>query len=76
VNRTQKVALAVLVLLAVLVGWLATRTRKPPWIPPDADHVGVALSECASCHGPDGVYFRGRNHPLGSDCTRCHAVRR
>jgi len=74
VNRTQKIALAVLIVVAVLIGWLASRTRQPPFLPQDVDHTTASLAACESCHGPDGVYFRGKNHPLGRDCTRCHGT--
>lgn len=71
-NRTQKVALAVLALVGALVLGLSLRNRQPPFVPQDDLHVGVPLAECDTCHGPDGDAFRGRNHPLGNDCTRCH----
>jgi hypothetical protein len=71
-SRTQKIAIAALAVFCVLVAWLALRNRQPPFVPNDEDHVGVPVAGCETCHGPDGVYFRGRNHPLGNDCTRCH----
>ena len=32
----------------------------------------IELERCADCHGPEGEYPRGKKHPLGADCTRCH----
>ena len=73
-NRTQKIALSALALVGVFVLWLAMHNRRPPFIPPDTDHLGATLPECAACHDPDGVFFRGKNHPVGTDCARCHAL--
>ena len=75
-NRTQKIALTALAALGVLVLWLAMRNPRPPFTPTDPEHTGATLDECAACHDFDGVYFRGKNHPVGTDCTRCHAPER
>jgi hypothetical protein len=73
VKRTQILALGALAGLALLVLVLALRNPQPPVLPADADHLGVLdMEDCAGCHGPDGVLPRGKEHPLGADCTRCH----
>jgi hypothetical protein len=75
-KRTQLILLAVLALIAGLVAVLATRSRQPPFLPQDSEHRGfVDLRGCVECHGPDGALPRGRNHPIGEDCTRCHGMR-
>ena len=75
-SRRQIVLLAVLLLVALAVGWLALRTRQPPLLPTDAAHVEAAdAPACLECHGPGGPSPRGPNHPLGDDCRRCHGTR-
>jgi hypothetical protein len=77
VRRKKIVLLAMLAILAAFVGWLAWRTRQPPLLPRDAVHADAGASErCLTCHGPDGVLPRSKNHPPGDDCFRCHGVSR
>jgi hypothetical protein len=77
VRRKQAVLLAMLALLAAFVGWLALRTRQPPLLPKDDVHAGAGAADgCLTCHGPDGVLPRSKNHPQGNDCFRCHGVKR
>jgi hypothetical protein len=65
-----------LALLAALVGWIAYRNRQPPMLPRDAVHALEGVPDrCLTCHGPDGVLPRSKNHPPGNDCGRCHGVR-
>lgn len=72
-NRTQIVLLTLLALLGGFIAWLAIRNRQPPFVPSDADHAGMFILEnCQACHDPDGDAPRGRNHPVGTDCLRCH----
>ena len=75
-GRAQKLFLLGLLLLAVLIGILAWKNRQPPFLPDDAEHRGfVSAEDCLTCHSAEGVYPRGRNHPMGFDCTRCHGTR-
>ena len=71
----QIVSIVALVTLAALVIFLAMRGRQPPMLPVDADHVRfVSSGACLSCHGPEGISPQPKNHPLGSDCMRCHGM--
>lgn len=75
-TRAQRLLLAILVAAALFVAALALRTRKPPFLPSDAEHVGWTSGEaCLTCHGPDGPVPQTKKHPLGIDCLRCHASR-
>jgi hypothetical protein len=57
----------------VLVLVLSLRNRQAPTVPDDPDHDRArGTAACLDCHGPDGVMPRGRNHPNGFDCFRCH----
>lgn len=72
----QVVLLAILVLVAALVGWLALRTRQPPLLPRDMAHASfVGAERCLTCHGPAGSHPQSRNHPLGRECLRCHGFK-
>ena len=72
-SKGQILALSAIAALAVLVAVLALRNRQPPLLPVDEDHRGFAGAEaCLVCHGPDGGHYKGDNHPIGDDCTRCH----
>ena len=63
--------LAVIVVGGIL-GLLATR-RPPPAIPRDAAHRGVrGEAGCLECHGVDGAFPQGKNHPLTQRCFQCH----
>lgn len=72
-NRTQIVLIVALLLIAGLILLLVFRNPPIPFLPDDADHVGVAEFECTECHDAESVYPRGQNHPVGLDCFRCHA---
>ncbi len=75
-GRGQKVFLIGLVLLAALIGILVWRNRQPPMLPENENHAGITSGErCLVCHGPEDELTRGRNHPLGFDCARCHGTR-
>ena len=72
--RSAQIA-AVLAILALAAGaiYLGLRGRQPPLLPGDAQHGQFLGAEvCLSCHGPQGIHPRGKNHPLGADYTRCH----
>ena len=71
-GRSQKILLIVLALVACAVVYVALRNRQPPILPPDADHAVLDIPKCLDCHNPAGKYPRGRNHPVGDDCFRCH----
>lgn len=74
-GRGQKLFLVGLLLLAALLALLIWRNRQPPFLPQDADHrQAVNSGDCLACHGEDGGYPRGENHPLGFDCARCHGT--
>lgn len=74
VQRTQVIAVLVLLVVALLVGTLVCRGRQAPFLPVDADHARfVGHGPCDECHGPDAGAPRGENHPIGNDCMRCHA---
>ena len=73
-GRRRWILLALLAATAALVAVLATRTRKPPFLPADPAHAEfTSVSACLVCHGPDGAAPRSKEHPLGNDCLRCHA---
>jgi hypothetical protein len=74
-KRSQIIALAALLAVAALVAVLALRNPQPPLLPADEEHAGTRNENCLECHGPEGMYPRSRNHPLGSDCARCHGRR-
>jgi hypothetical protein len=72
-KRPQLVWLALLAALGATVAYLAARNPQPPILPADLDHEAFISAEaCHTCHGPDGDLPKGTNHPLGSDCLRCH----
>jgi len=74
-KRVQIVSILAIVVLAALVVFLAVRGRQPPVLPVDADHGRfVSTGACLSCHGPEGASPQSKNHPLGSDCMRCHGT--
>ena len=71
----QIVSIFALVTLAALVILLVVRGRQPPLLPADADHARfVSSGTCLSCHGPEGTSPQPKNHPLGTDCMRCHGM--
>lgn len=75
VSARQRVLLAILVVVAAGIGWLALRTRQPPMLPADAAHsLAPDVPACLTCHGSGGPSPRGVNHPLGEDCGRCHGA--
>ena len=74
-SRSQKISFLALALLALLVAVLVLRNRGAPRLPRDADHVGFSgVAGCLDCHGSSGVSPRGRTHPVGNDCFRCHGT--
>lgn len=73
-TRTQRVALALVGLLAALVVAIALRNPQPPLLPRDDTHAGP-VGECLDCHGADAPLPRSDDHPLGQDCRRCHGSR-
>jgi hypothetical protein len=73
-SRTQIVLVIVLLLVAALILVLVFRNPPIPFLPEDADHIGVSEQNCLECHDAEGVYPRGQNHPIGLDCFRCHAL--
>ncbi len=70
----QAALLAGVALLALLVGYLAMRTRQPPLLPPDVDHARFVTAESClgACHGLAGSSPRGKNHTPRLDCMDCH----
>ncbi len=75
-KAAQIVSIFALVALAALVILLVVRGRQPPVLPFDADHARfVSSGRCLSCHGPQGTSPQPKNHPLGTDCMRCHGMR-
>ncbi len=73
-KRTQWIALGALALLALLVLRISMTSRTPPFLPADADHgPAVPLQRCLDCHSAGGEMPRGPDHPVGNDCSRCHA---
>jgi hypothetical protein len=73
-GRLRWIILIVIVAGGALLLFRYTLQKERPDIPADEDHVGLPVGEdaCMSCHGHDGVAPRGRNHPVGMDCARCH----
>jgi len=75
-KRNQAIALAVLFLAAGLILALALRNPQPPLLPTDQVHgPSVGAAACLGCHGAEGDVPRGKKHPLGDDCARCHGRR-
>jgi len=75
-SRPQLLAIVAVLLLALGVGYLALRNRQPPLLPMDEEHARYpGAPPCMECHGPDSVFPKDENHPLGDDCFRCHGVR-
>ncbi len=74
-KAAQIVSIIALVTLAALVIFLVVRGRQAPVLPFDADHARfVSSGACLSCHGPEGSSPQPKNHPLGTDCMRCHGM--
>lgn len=74
-RKAQVIALVILALFALLVCYLALRTRQPPRLPADEIHTSVmGADQCLGCHGPGGMSPRSKDHPLGRDCLRCHGL--
>lgn len=74
-KRAQVVALVLMSLLALLIALLVLRGRQAPRLPRDDVHAVFDRAEtCLSCHGPQSVAPRSKNHPLGLDCLRCHGA--
>ena len=72
----QIVSILALVALAALVIFLVVRGRQPPVLPVDGVHARfISSGACLSCHGPQGSSPQPKNHPLGTDCMRCHGMR-
>jgi hypothetical protein len=62
-------ALAVLLLLY----FLSSSGKKPPIIPADAVHTGLATNEsCAPCHAPGKQSPLKETHPPKEQCVVCH----
>jgi len=75
-NRKQLIALLALLAVAALVGLFALRNPQPPILPQDDDHALFDGADgCLVCHDADSGLPRSPNHPLGTDCTRCHGMR-
>ena len=72
-SRVQAGLFGALLVLAVLIGVLAFRNPKPPFLPDNEAHRSFA--GCNDCHGMDGPWPRSTKHPIGQDCSRCHAMR-
>jgi len=73
-KRIRIVLVALLVLFAGGLIWIARSNRMPPPLPPEAAHAGpIDADACLTCHGADGPRPRGRSHPPSRDCARCHA---
>ena len=72
----QIVLLALLVVAAAAVLWLARANRAAPKPPSDRTHAEASAPDgCLVCHGPGGAQPRPRSHPPGRDCWRCHMAR-
>jgi hypothetical protein len=65
--------IVVAALSASLLFWYTLRKDRPD-IPADELHLALRdrMDTCMSCHGPGEKNDRGRNHPVGTDCLRCH----
>ena len=75
-SRRQWTLLGALAAVAIIVIVLATRNRRPPFLPADAEHERWESAEtCLGCHGPDGAIPQSKGHPLARDCLRCHGAR-
>lgn len=75
-TRRQVILLVALFALAAILIGLALRNPAPPWMPEDAEHRKTFDADaCLECHGPGGPSAQSASHPVGRDCTRCHAYR-
>ena len=64
-------ALGIVLLLAFL--YIISGVKKPPPLPPDAEHRGIAGNdECAPCHDKDSDRPLSPTHPPKEDCIYCH----
>ncbi len=75
------ILIALLGLVAAIVGLVFILRPEPPRLPLDRDHAPfqrvVAEREkgCLHCHGPGEKNARKPSHPLANDCFRCHSWR-
>ncbi|MBK8040779.1 MAG: hypothetical protein IPK22_27155 [Verrucomicrobiaceae bacterium] len=46
--------------------------RAWPGAPPTIPHRTLMRSDCASCHGPKGLFALRTPHPERQSCTQCH----
>ena len=75
-NRRQGIVLALIIVAAAFVAWLAWSSRQPPLLPEDEAHARFENAEvCLSCHAAGGAVPQSARHPLGGDCLRCHGRR-
>jgi hypothetical protein len=73
-SSRRRVSIVVVVLLAGFVLVLALRNRQAPLLPSDEDHAEFLSGEqCQACHGPGEPVAQSQNHPIGTDCMRCHS---
>ncbi len=61
------------IVIVVLALYLLSLTgKKPPAIPPDAQHVAAkTIEDCKGCHAPGKVYPL-KVHPPKDQCFECH----
>lgn len=75
-KQTWSLVLAAAVVVLFLV-YLSSTGKKPPLLPADAQHAGLATNEaCAPCHGPGRASPLKEGHPPKEQCVICHEVKR
>lgn len=78
-GKPNKLIQTLIFLLAVasavtVLALLSMDPRPRPFIPDDDDHLMLTdWKACIPCHGKDGEFPPGPDHPLKEDlCFRCH----
>ncbi len=59
--------------VVVVLLFLSSTGKKPPFIPRDAAHQGIAAPEgCMTCHAPGRASPLKEGHPPKEQCLVCH----
>ncbi len=70
-NSLGLIVAAVIIVLGLFI--LSSSGKKPPMIPSDAPHQGIATQEsCIACHAPGKASPLKENHPPKEQCLVCH----
>jgi len=74
----SSISLIITVVAVILFLFFVSSTgKKPPLIPRDAAHQGIAAQEgCISCHAPGKTSPLIDTHPPKEQCFVCHKVKK